>query len=123
MGRHGCAPRDLTFHRPRADHPRPHKHLSRHTLRDDSPWKRLIITRPMGMRSGLNGGRYVPFIMARTTGGNCNECEYFGFITEGVDRVDADIRPAGRPEDPKASELIGQMGIGPARCVPAVLCK
>ena len=109
-----CVRETLTFHRPEGRTVlAPHKQLGRYTLHAGRTVEALDYhASEWAGVAGLNGGRYVAFIMARTTGGNCSECKYFrlyhpnGRLVASTLTFDA----AGRPrKDPKASELISKM--------------
>lgn len=109
-----CIRETLTFHRPEGRTVlAPHKQLGRHKLHDGRTVEALDYhASEWACVTGSNGGRYVAFIMARTTGGNCSECEYFRLYHPNGRLIASTLifDAAGRPrKDPKASELISKM--------------
>jgi hypothetical protein len=107
-----CVRETLTFHRPESRTIlAPHKHQGPHQLQDGRIVEALDYhVSKWACVAGVNGGRYIVFIMARTRDGNCKECEYVRLYHPNGRLIATTLTfdAAGRPrEDPRALELVG----------------
>ena len=106
-----CIRETLTFHRPESRTiVAPHKHLVPHQLQGGKIVDALDYRiSKWACVTGVNGGHYVAFAMARTSDGNCRECEYVRLYHPNGRLIATTVRfdAAGRShEDPKGMEMM-----------------